>query len=287
MTIGINSMQASNTLDFSALNSEGSQNKALSEQNTQKAVDPSSLLFASDKQKDVNFGQPDNSVQNSQDGGKAGDSQSKIMKLLTELLQALSDMLSGKDKKQDAGQEQNNGGGGGNQAPSNNGGLGTPPASGGGGGTPAAAGGGSGGGAPAAAGGGDSGGGAPAAAGGGGAPAAGGAPQSLASADGPSNNTGDAAKGSNPLESLLTELAAKPGHAGSAAELASATDPSGKVDSVKDASKAGAGAAATGHGQTEPVDKSAAKGDPADKQNTANVAAADAKPESDKAKVAA
>ncbi|QGT83286.1 hypothetical protein [Pseudomonas coronafaciens] len=274
MTIGINSMQASNTLDFSALNSEGSQNKALSEQNTQKAVDPSSLLFASDKQKDVNFGQPDNSVQNSQDGGKAGDSQSKIMKLLTELLQALSDMLSGKDKKQDAGQEQNNGGGGGNQAPSNNGGLGTPPASGGGGGTPAAAGGGSGGGAPAAA-------------GGGGAPAAGGAPQSLASADGPSNNTGDAAKGSNPLESLLTELAAKPGHAGSAAELASATDPSGKVDSVKDASKAGAGAAATGHGETEPVDKSAAKGDPADKQNTANVAAADAKPESDKAKVAA
>ncbi|MFI3049140.1 Type III helper protein HrpW1 [Pseudomonas coronafaciens pv. coronafaciens] len=260
MTIGINSMQASNTLDFSALNSEGSQNKALSEQNTQKAVDPSSLLFASDKQKDVNFGQPDNSVQNSQDGGKAGDSQSKIMKLLTELLQALSDMLSGKDKKQDAGQEQNNGGG--NQAPSNNGGLGTPPASGGGGGTPAAA-------------------------GGGGAPAAGGAPQSLASADGPSNNTGDATKGSNPLESLLTELAAKPGHAGSAAELASATDPSNKVDSVKDASKAGAGAAATGHGETEPVDKSAAKGDPADKQNTANVAAADAKPESDKAKVAA
>jgi hypothetical protein len=142
MSIGITPRPFQDTspaLDFSALSGKGAQQSPLGQQNTQQAIDPGALLFSSDKQKDVNFGPPDNTVQNPQDSSKTGDSQSNIIQLLSALLMSLLQMLMNPNKKQDANQDQGQG-----QAPSqNNGGLGTPPAdSGAGGGTPDAAGGG-------------------------------------------------------------------------------------------------------------------------------------------------
>ncbi|NVL28721.1 type III effector HrpK, partial [Pseudomonas syringae pv. actinidiae] len=142
MNIGItpSPQQTTTPLDFSALSGKSPQPNTFGEQNTQQAIDPSALLFGSDKQKDVNFGTPDSTVQNPQDASKTNDSQSNIAKLISALIMSLLQMLTNSNKKQDANQEQPD-----SQAPfQNNGGLGTPSADSGGGGTPDATGGGGG-----------------------------------------------------------------------------------------------------------------------------------------------
>ncbi|AHG42327.1 type III helper protein HrpW1 [Pseudomonas syringae CC1557] len=135
MSIGIppaSYQPVSTSLDFSALKGTGAQQNALAGQNGSANVDAESLLFSSDKQKDVTFGTSDSTVQNPQDSSKTGDSQSNVVKLLSALIMSLLQMLMNPMKKQDPSQEQNRG-----QDPyQGNNGLGTAPSSGGGSATP-------------------------------------------------------------------------------------------------------------------------------------------------------
>ncbi|KPX46112.1 Type III helper protein HrpW1 [Pseudomonas syringae pv. helianthi] len=252
MSIGINPTpyQPSPTqLDFSALSGKSPQQNTLGEQNTQQAVDPGALLFSSDSQKDVNFGQPDNTVQNPQDSSKTDDSQSNIVKLLSALIMSLLQMLMNPNKKQNADQEQND-----SQTPfQNNGGLGTPSSTDSGGGTPDAAGGGGGGDAPAATGGG--GGSTPDATGGG----SGGAP----------TTSGNGTDGGDSTSPQITPQLANPGHTGGTGQVsdtAGSNDDAGKVNVVKDTIHVGAGQVYDGHCATYTADKSMGNGDQAENQ---------------------
>ncbi|OUM06955.1 type III effector HrpK [Pseudomonas syringae] len=144
MSIGIppsSYSPVSTSLDFSALGGKSPQQTTATGQNTDQAVNAEALLFGGDKQQDVNFGTPDNTVQSSQDSSKTGDSSSNVVKLLSALLMSLLQMLMNPMKKQTPDQQQNPG----QDSSQNNNGLGTPPsADSGGGSTPATAGGGSG-----------------------------------------------------------------------------------------------------------------------------------------------
>ncbi|RXT89934.1 type III effector HrpK, partial [Pseudomonas syringae] len=141
MSIGINSstsyQPASTQLDFSALSGKSPQTNTFSDESTAQAVDPSALLFDTARQKDVSFGQPDNTVQNPTDSSAATDPQSNVVKLLSALVTSLLQMLMNLNKKQDTGQDSNEW-----QDPfQNEGGLGTPSAEGSDGGTQEASGG--------------------------------------------------------------------------------------------------------------------------------------------------
>ena len=140
MSIGISPRSTQNNtpaLDFSALNGGSPQKNKFGEQNTQPAVDPGSLLFSSDKQKDINFGPPDNSVQYPQDKSKMGDYRSNLTQLLSALITSLLQMLMksadkrNPNREQDEGQSQNNNGVGTQLADSGGNGT-TPDATGGG-----------------------------------------------------------------------------------------------------------------------------------------------------------
>ncbi|EPM54072.1 type III helper protein HrpW1 [Pseudomonas syringae pv. actinidiae ICMP 19071] len=263
MSIGItpSPQQTTTPLDFSALSGKSPQPNTFGEQNTQQAIDPSALLFGSDKQKDVNFGTPDSTVQNPQDASKTNDSQSNIAKLISALIMSLLQMLTNSNKKQDANQEQPD-----SQAPfQNNGGLGTPSADSGGGGTPDATGGG-GGDTPSATGGGGGGGGdTPTATGGGGG---GGGTPTATSGGGSSTPTatGDGEAGVTPQ---ITPQLANPGRTsgtGSVSDTAGSTEQAGKINVVRDTIKVGAGEVFDGHGATFTADKSMGNGDQEENQ---------------------
>nr|CAH57075.1 harpin protein [Pseudomonas avellanae] len=252
MSIGItpSPQQTTTPLDFSALSGKSPQPNTFGEQNTQQAIDPSALLFGSDKQKDVNFGTPDSTVQNPQDASKTNDSQSNIAKLISALIMSLLQMLTNSNKKQDANQEQPD-----SQAPfQNNGGLGTPSADSGGGGTPDATGGG-GGDTPSATGGGGGGGGdTPTATGGGGG---GDTPTATGGGDG----------GVTPqITPQLANPGRTPGTTGSVADTAGSNDQAGKINVVRDTIKVGAGEVFDGHGATYSADKSMGNGDQEENQ---------------------
>ncbi|NAT66326.1 type III effector HrpK [Pseudomonas syringae pv. actinidifoliorum] len=250
MSIGITPrpQQTTAPLDFSALSGKSPQPNTFGEQNTQQAIDPSALLFGSDKQKDVNFGTPDSTVQNPQDASKTNDSQSNIAKLISALIMSLLQMLTNSNKKQDANQEQPD-----SQAPfQNNGGLGTPSADSGGGGTPDATGGG-GGDTPSATGGGG-GGDTPTATGGGGG---GDTPTATGGGDG----------GVTPqITPQLANPGRTPGTTGSVADTAGSNDQAGKINVVRDTIKVGAGEVFDGHGATYTADKSMGNGDQEENQ---------------------
>ncbi|EPN54449.1 type III helper protein HrpW1 [Pseudomonas syringae pv. actinidiae ICMP 19094] len=242
MNIGITPrpQQTTAPLDFSALSGKSPQPNTFGEQNTQQAIDPSALLFGSDKQKDVNFGTPDSTVQNPQDASKTNDSQSNIVKLISALLMSLLQMRTNSNKKQDANQEQPD-----SQAPpADSGGGGTPDATGGGGGggdTPSATGGGGGGDTPTATGGGS----------GGGTPTA----------------TGDGDGGVTPqITPQLANPGRTPGTTDSVADTAGSNDQAGKINVVKDTIKVGAGEVFDGHGATYTADKSMGNGDQEENQ---------------------
>ncbi|AQL39100.1 pectate lyase [Pseudomonas syringae] len=240
MNIGItpSPQQTTTPLDFSALSGKSPQPNTFGEQNTQQAIDPSALLFGSDKQKDVNFGTPDSTVQNPQDASKTNDSQSNIAKLISALIMSLLQMLTNSNKKQDANQEQPD-----SQAPfQNNGGLGTPSADSGGGGTPDATGGG----------GGDT----PSATGGGGG-GGGDTPTATGGGDG----------GVTPqITPQLANPGRTPGTTGSVADTAGSNDQAGKINVVRDTIKVGAGEVFDGHGATYTADKSMGNGDQEENQ---------------------
>ncbi|EGH63334.1 type III helper protein HrpW1 [Pseudomonas syringae pv. actinidiae str. M302091] len=239
MNIGItpSPQQTTTPLDFSALSGKSPQPNTFGEQNTQQAIDPSALLFGSDKQKDVNFGTPDSTVQNPQDASKTNDSQSNIAKLISALIMSLLQMLTNSNKKQDANQEQPD-----SQAPfQNNGGLGTPSADSGGGGTPDATGGG-----------GDT----PSATGGGGG-GGGDTPTATGGGDG----------GVTPqITPQLANPGRTPGTTGSVADTAGSNDQAGKINVVRDTIKVGAGEVFDGHGATYTADKSMGNGDQEENQ---------------------
>ncbi|KAA8695928.1 Type III helper protein HrpW1 [Pseudomonas caricapapayae] len=273
MSIGINPtpyQPSPAQLDFSALSGKSPQQNTLGEQNTQQAVDPGALLFSSDSQKDVNFGQPDNTVQNPQDSSKTDDSQSNIVKLLSALIMSLLQMLMNPNKKQNADQEQND-----SQTPfQNNGGLGTPSSTDSGGGTPDAAGGGGGGGdAPAATGGG--GGSTPDATGGGGGSTpdatggGGGSTPDATGGGGAPTTSGNGTGGGDSTSPQITPQLANPGHTGGTGQVsgtAGSNDDAGKVNVVKDTIHVGAGQVYDGHGATYTADKSMGNGDQAENQ---------------------
>ncbi|WP_059004219.1 pectate lyase [Pseudomonas syringae] len=252
MNIGITPrpQQTTAPLDFSALSGKSPQPKTFGEQNTQQAIDPSALLFGSDKQKDVNFGTPDSTVQNPQDASKTNDSQSNIVKLISALLMSLLQMRTNSNKKQDANQEQPD-----SQAPfQNNGGLGTPSADSGGGGTPDATGGGGGGGDTPSATGGGGGGDTLTATGGG-------------SGGGTPTATGDGDGGVTPqITPQLANPGRTPGTTDSVADTAGSNDQAGKINVVKDTIKVGAGEVFDGHGATYTADKSMGNGDQEENQ---------------------
>ncbi|NAS95661.1 type III effector HrpK [Pseudomonas syringae pv. actinidifoliorum] len=262
MSIGITPrpQQTTAPLDFSALSGKSPQPNTFGEQNTQQAIDPSALLFGSDKQKDVNFGTPDSTVQNPQDASKTNDSQSNIAKLISALIMSLLQMLTNSNKKQDANQEQPD-----SQAPfQNNGGLGTPSADSGGGGTPDATGGG-GGDTPSATGGGG-GGDTPTATGGGG-----GGDTPTATGGGGGGDTPTATGGGDggvtpQITPQLANPGRTPGTTGSVADTAGSNDQAGKINVVRDTIKVGAGEVFDGHGATYTADKSMGNGDQEENQ---------------------
>ncbi|WP_434702661.1 pectate lyase [Pseudomonas sp. Z1-12] len=123
MSIGITQRPIQHTpsnLDFSALDgSRPYSGHALGEQTTQQAVSPGALLFGSDKQKEINFGPPDNTLQPPGDKSRLGDNQSNLIQLLSALIIALLQMLM-KSADKNPNQEQTEG-----QDSHQNNGLGT------------------------------------------------------------------------------------------------------------------------------------------------------------------
>ncbi|WP_024642742.1 pectate lyase [Pseudomonas syringae] len=273
MSIGINSstsyQPASTQLDFSALSGKSPQTNTFSDESTAQAVDPSALLFDTARQKDVSFGQPDNTVQNPTDSSAATDTQSNVVKLLSALVTSLLQMLMNLNKKQDTGQDSNEW-----QDPfQNEGGLGTPSAEGSDGGTQEASGGDEGGGTTAATGGDGGGGTSPTTEGDGGgtSPTAegdGGGSYVSTGADGsgaPSTEDGTGGGGgSDGVTPQVTPQLANPGRNsgnGTVSDTTGSLEQSGEVNVVKDTIKVGAGQVFDGHGATFTADKSMGTGD--------------------------
>ncbi|AKF44773.1 pectate lyase [Pseudomonas fragariae (ex Marin et al. 2024)] len=273
MSIGINSstsyQPASTQLDFSALSGKSPQTNTFSDESTAQAVDPSALLFDTARQKDVSFGQPDNTVQNPTDSSAATDPQSNVVKLLSALVTSLLQMLMNLNKKQDTGQDSNEW-----QDPfQNEGGLGTPSAEGSDGGTQEASGGDEGGGTTAATGGDGGGGTSPTTEGDGGgtSPTAegdGGGSYVSTGADGsgaPSTEDGTGGGGgSDGVTPQVTPQLANPGRNsgnGTVSDTTGSLEQSGEVNVVKDTIKVGAGQVFDGHGATFTADKSMGTGD--------------------------
>jgi len=153
MSIGISSQpyqSPSAALDFSAFNDDKPQTGSSVPQNTQQSIDPGSLLFATEKQQNVSFGEPTKPV-NPVDQTKASDSESDPVKLLTALVTSLIQMLmklltgQGTNPADDQSKEQdpfqNSGGLGSDPAESGDDGYSTNETGGGGGYTPDATGG--------------------------------------------------------------------------------------------------------------------------------------------------
>ncbi|KPY55325.1 pectate lyase [Pseudomonas syringae] len=273
MSIGINSstsyQPASTQLDFSALSGKSPQTNTFSDESTAQAVDPSALLFDTARQKDVSFGQPDNTVQNPTDSSAATDPQSNVVKLLSALVTSLLQMLMNLNKKQDTGQDSNEW-----QDPfQNEGGLGTPSAEGSDSGTQEASGGDEGGGTTAATGGDGGGGTSPTTEGDGGgtSPTAegdGGGSYVSTGADGsgaPSTEDGTGGGGgSDGVTPQVTQQLANPGRNsgnGTVSDTTGSLEQSGEVNVVKDTIKVGAGQVFDGHGATFTADKSMGTGD--------------------------
>ncbi|MCH5548825.1 pectate lyase [Pseudomonas syringae pv. syringae] len=273
MSIGINSstsyQPASTQLDFSALSGKSPQTNTFSDESTAQGVDPSALLFDTARQKDVSFGQPDNTVQNPTDSSAATDTQSNVVKLLSALVTSLLQMLMNLNKKQDTGQDSNEW-----QDPfQNEGGLGTPSAEGSDGGTQEASGGDEGGGTTAATGGDGGGGTSPTTEGDGGgtSPTAegdGGGSYVSTGADGsgaPSTEDGTGGGGgSDGVPPQVTPQLANPGRNsgnGTVSDTTGSLEQSGEVNVVKDTIKVGAGQVYDGHGATFTADKSMGTGD--------------------------
>ncbi|KPY30689.1 pectate lyase [Pseudomonas syringae] len=273
MSIGINSstsyQPASTQLDFSALSGKSPQTNTFSDESTAQGVDPSALLFDTARQKDVSFGQPDNTVQNPTDSSAATDTQSNVVKLLSALVTSLLQMLMNLNKKQDTGQDSNEW-----QDPfQNEGGLGTPSAEGSDGGTQEASGGDEGGGTTAATGGDGGGGTSPTTEGDGGgtSPTAegdGGGSYVSTGADGsgaPSTEDGTGGGGgSDGVTPQVTPQLANPGRSsgnGTVSDTTGSLEQSGEVNVVKDTIKVGAGQVYDGHGATFTADKSMGTGD--------------------------
>ncbi|WP_116829200.1 pectate lyase [Pseudomonas syringae] len=262
MSIGINSstsyQPASTQLDFSALSGKSPQTNTFSDESTAQAVDPSALLFDTARQKDVSFGQPDNTVQNPTDSSAATDPQSNVVKLLSALVTSLLQMLMNLNKKQDTGQDSNEW-----QDPfQNEGGLGTPSAEGSDSGTQEASGGDEGGGTTAATGGDGGGGTSPTTEGdGGGSYVSTGADGSGA----PSTEDGTGGGGgSDGVTPQVTPQLANPGRNsgnGTVSDTTGSLEQSGEVNVVKDTIKVGAGQVFDGHGATFTADKSMGTGD--------------------------
>ncbi|MDF5776887.1 pectate lyase [Pseudomonas syringae] len=262
MSIGINSstsyQPASTQLDFSALSGKSPQTNTFSDESTAQAVDPSALLFDTARQKDVSFGQPDNTVQNPTDSSAATDTQSNVVKLLSALVTSLLQMLMNLNKKQDTGQDSNEW-----QDPfQNEGGLGTPSAEGSDGGTQEASGGDEGGGTTAATGGDGGGSTSPTTEGdGGGSYVSTGADGSGA----PSTEDGTGGGGgSDGVTPQVTPQLANPGRNsgnGTVSDTTGSLEQSGEVDVVEDTIKVGAGQVYDGHGATFTADKSMGTGD--------------------------
>ncbi|MCH5486246.1 pectate lyase [Pseudomonas syringae] len=262
MSIGINSstsyQPASTQLDFSALSGKSPQTNTFSDESTAQAVDPSALLFDTARQKDVSFGQPDNTVQNPTDSSAATDPQSNVVKLLSALVTSLLQMLMNLNKKQDTGQDSNEW-----QDPfQNEGGLGTPSAEGSDGGTQEASGGDEGGGTTAATGGDGGGSTSPTTEGdGGGSYVSTGADGSGA----PSTEDGTGGGGgSDGVTPQVTPQLANPGRSsgnGTVSDTTGSLEQSGEVNVVKDTIKVGAGQVFDGHGATFTADKSMGTGD--------------------------
>lgn len=93
-------------LDFSALDGSRPHRHPLGEQDTQQVVSPGALLFGSDKQKEINFGPPDNTIQQPGDKGRPGDNQANLIQLLSALIIALLQMLMKSADKQNPDQQQ-------------------------------------------------------------------------------------------------------------------------------------------------------------------------------------
>ncbi|MCJ2374757.1 pectate lyase [Pseudomonas sp. RGM 3321] len=262
MSIGINSstsyQPASTQLDFSALSGKSPQTNTFSDESTAQAVDPSALLFDTARQKDVSFGQPDNTVQNPTDSSAATDTQSNVVKLLSALVTSLLQMLMNLNKKQDTGQDSNEW-----QDPfQNEGGLGTPSAEGSDGGTQETSGGDEGGGTTAATGGDGGGSTSPTTEGdGGGSYVSTGADGSGA----PSTEDGTGGGGgSDGVTPQVTPQLANPGRNsgnGTVSDTTGSLEQSGEVDVVEDTIKVGAGQVYDGHGATFTADKSMGTGD--------------------------
>ncbi|MDU8498116.1 pectate lyase [Pseudomonas syringae] len=242
-------------LDFSALNEKSPQTNTFDDENTPQAVDAGAMLFNSAGQKNVSFGQPDNSVQSPQDANNTANPESNLIKLFSALIVSLLQMLMNLNKKQDTDQDAS-----GWQDPfQNNGGLGTPTTDSGdsGDGSTLAATGDGGGDTPTATG--DGGGDTPTATGGDGgdspAPTATGG--NTPSVEGSSEND-------DGVTPQITPQLANPNHTSGTdpvSDTAGANDQAGKVIVVKDTIKVAANTVYDAHGATITADKSMGTGD--------------------------
>ncbi|RMP09607.1 Type III helper protein HrpW1 [Pseudomonas syringae pv. persicae] len=259
MSIGITPtpyQPAPAALDFSALSEKSPQTNTFHDENAPQAVDAGAMLFNSAAQKNVSFGQPDNSVQSPQDANNTANPESNLIKLFSALIVSLLQMLMNLNKKQDTDQDSSEW-----QDPfQNNGGLGTPSTDSGDSGdgsTLAATGDGSGD-TPTATG--DGGGDTPTATGGDGGDSP--APTATGSST-------PSVEGSSENDDGVTPQLANPNHTsgtGPVSDTAGANDQAGKVIVVKDTIKVAANTVYDAHGATFTADKSMGNGDQSENQ---------------------